>query len=254
MTEKDTLLRPVRVASRHSHDTFAIRLLWVLIGALVTLTVLHLLLQHLNLNIFYQHNGQVYELSNRFDFDDESSVPTWFSHLLFLGIGVSALSAAWLHKSGALRRLWLLVGVAGLAAAIDEIATLHEFVLQSLHIMYYQDASPTATQNAWAIVAPFVLAAFGWVAWRMWRLLPRRTFILLVISGVIFLFGAMGIDLLTSISARETFWHQGLYVAAEESMELLGCILALSTIVDYIERRSGPNIREALYTLGVSRR
>ncbi len=233
--------------------TFASRLFVGLVSVTFVLVGVHLLLQHLNLNVHDQQNGQIYELSNRFDLDDESSVPTWFSHLLLLLIAMSAAFAAWLHKPGAVRRLWALIAAAGLVAAIDEIATLHEFVLQSLHVTFFQDALPTALQNAWLLVAPFVLLAFGWLSWKMWRLLPQRTFMLLVGAGVVFLFGAMGIDILTSISVRDAFLHQGLYVAAEESMELLGCVVALCAIVDYIEREKGLAVHRALGHLRSSR-
>lgn len=233
--------------------SFTGKLFIVLLCAILVLVGVHLILQHLNLNVFYQQNGQLYELSNRFDLDDEASVPTWFSHLLLLLIGMSALCAAWLQKAGTVRQLWTLIGVAGVLAAIDEIAALHEFILQSLHVMYFQDASPTSSQNAWLMVAPLVFGVFGWLGWQMWRLLPKRTFAILVFAGLIFLFGAMGVDLLTSISERETFWHQGLYVATEESMELLGCVVALCGIVDYIEQKHRLAIGEAISRLRTDR-
>ncbi len=236
-----------------STRSFASRLLIVLLCTILFLAGVHLLLQHLNLNVFYQQNGQLYELSNRFDLDDEASVPTWFSHLLLLLIGVSALCAAWLQKAGTVRQLWTLIGVAGVLAAIDEIAALHEFILQSLHVMYFQDASPTSSQNAWLMVAPLVFGVFGWLGWQMWRLMPRRTFFILAFAGLMFLFGAMGVDLLTSISERETFWHQGLYVATEESMELFGCAVALFGIVDYIELKHRTAILGAIDRLRAAR-
>lgn len=233
--------------------TFAARLFIALLSVTFVLVGVHLVLQYMNMVVYNQQNGQIFELSNRFDLDDESSVPTWFSHLLLLLLGASALFTAWLHKPGVTRRLWALVGAAGVLAAIDEIATLHEFILQSLHVAYFQDAMPTALNNAWLIVAPFVLLAFGWLSWRMWQLLPRRTFGLLVGAGIVFLFGAMGIDILTSITDRDTFLHQGLYVAAEESMEQIGCVIALYAIADYIERKHRPALEKVVRVLRAAR-
>ena len=71
------------------------RLLWILIGFLGFLVCAHLFLQHLNLHVYDEKNAQVFEISNRFDFDDESSIPTWLSQFLYLYIGLSAL---WLWR------------------------------------------------------------------------------------------------------------------------------------------------------------
>ncbi len=231
-----------RVLNRRS---FAAKSFIILGTAILAIISIHLLLQYLNMDVYNQQNGQVFELSNRFDMDDESSLPTWFSELLLLMISTSAFFAAWLSRRG-LRGIWITIGVVSLIAAIDEIATLHEFVLQSIHTIFFKDSLPAGLQNAWVIIAPFILAAFGFLAWRVWQLLPRRTSFILVIAGVIFLFGALGVDMLTSMVDKETFLYQGVLVAAEESLELLGAAVAFYGIIDYIERHHGHVIKKAI--------
>ncbi|HYF96808.1 MAG TPA: hypothetical protein VD947_02080 [Patescibacteria group bacterium] len=227
----------------------AIRILWVLLSVTFIITATHLLFQYLNLAVFYQQVGQFYELSNRFDFDDESSVPTWFSQLLFLAIGVSALFAAYLQKDKAPRRLWSIIAGIGLVFSLDEISGLHERVLQSIHVLLFQDAGPTKLANAWWVVLPFVLIICGWLIWQIARLLPTRTLFIFVLSGFVFLSGAVLIDLFTSVASRETFLNQGVYVAIEETLELIGTIIALYAILDYLETNYHTTIANAIRQL-----
>lgn len=225
------------------------RILWALIGVTLVITAIHLLFQYLNIVVFYQQVGQFYELSNRFDLDDESSVPTWFSQLLFLAIGVSALLAAYLQKNKAVRRLWGIIAAIGLLFSLDEISGLHERVLQSIHVLLFQDAGPTKLANAWWVVLPFVLVICGWLIWQMTHLIPRRTLFIFVLSGFVFLSGAVLVDLFTSVASRETFLNQGVYVAIEETLELIGTIIALYAILDYLETNYRTAISNAVRQL-----
>ncbi|MBW3568904.1 hypothetical protein KY385_02120 [Candidatus Parcubacteria bacterium] len=217
------------------NKSYAMRLLRILLSATVLIFFMHLLLQYLNWLVFYQQNGLVYELANRFDLDDESSVPTWFSQILFFLIGVLALLAAYLEAKIAPRRLWQVIGAVGLIFSIDEVAGLHEFVLQSLHVLFFKDATPTSSDNAWLLIAPIILLAASVFAWKMWRLLPRRTLFLFVAAGSIFLVGAIAVDMLTSVVPRESFLNQGMLVAFEETLELLGTVIVVYAIVDFLE-------------------
>ena len=229
--------------------SFATRILWFLVCVTLITAGIHLLFQYLNLIVFSQQVGQFYELSNRFDLDDESSVPTWFAQLLFLAIGVSALMAAYLQAHKPARRLWALIAAIGLIFSLDEISGLHERILQSLHVLFFQDATSTGLANAWWVVLPFVLLASVWLLWRAVYLLPRRTIRLFVVSGVTFLLGAVITDLLVVAAPRETFLNQGIFVAVEETLELLGTVIGLYAILDYLETQHYDVISKAIKQL-----
>lgn len=229
--------------------SFATRVFWWLTLATLAILGIHLLLQYLNLEVYHQQHGQIYELSNRFDLDDESSVPTWFSQLLFLGAGVGSLFIAWLERAKAQRRIWTLIGLVSIVFSMDEIATLHEFALQTLHVTLFNDAPPALLQNAWLVVSPFILATAGFLLWQMIKALPRKTIWIFVASAVTFLVGAIIFDAATSLVDRATFLNQGILVAIEESLELMGVIGAVYAVVDYIETRHIDKIRGALKQL-----
>lgn len=229
--------------------SFSNSLAKVLLALTLLIVVGHLLLQYLNIEVFYQQNGFAYELSNRFDLDDENSVPTWFSQLLFLLISLGAAFAAYLSKTKSLRRIWILISAVGLLLSLDEVSTLHEFILQSLHNLFYRDSAPTSFNNAWLLLTPLILLAVGWALYKIAKLLPRRTTILFAGATVIFLIGAIFFDALASITDRETFINQGVMIAIEESLELIGCVVAVYAISDYLERQHGSQIIAAFKNL-----
>jgi hypothetical protein len=217
--------------------SYSFRLLRILVGAVLAILCAHLLLQYLNLVIFHEQNGQIFELSNRLDLDDETSVPTWFSQILFLAIGISALLAAYLQTNKASRRLWGFIAAVGLVFSMDEAASLHEFILQSIHLIFFQDSAPTIFKNAWWLIMPLILLAATGLFWQMIRLLPKRTLYIFWTGGIIFLIGTIVIDALTVAVPKDTFLSQGVMVGIEETLELLANIIILYAISDYIETR-----------------
>lgn len=229
--------------------TVAKRLLYILLFATSLVIITHLVFQYLNLEVFYQQNGQIYELSNRFDLDDESSVPTWLAQFLFLAIAAAAWLSAYLQNQKRPRRLWTSIAVIGLLFSIDEISALHERLLQTIHVAFFQDNAATTADNAWLVLAPFIVLLAAYLLWMMWRILPKRTIGIFIFAGLVFVGGAMFVDLLANTSERETFLNQGLLVGLEESMELFGCVVALYAIVDYLERKYHTPIRQAIAKL-----
>lgn len=229
--------------------SFARRSLVVLLSGITLLAVIHLVLQYLNLNVYHQQQGAIYELSNRFDFDDENSVPTWVSQFLLLGIAAGAFLAAYLEQNRTMRRLWLLPAAVGLIFSIDEVATLHEFILQQLHVLFFKDAGATLVDNSWLIVLPFVAAAGIWLIWQMVKYIPKRTITILAAGAVLFVLGAAIVDMLTNTTTLNPFVGQGIMVLVEESLELIGTSVILYAIIDLIERSHGAKIKRALKEL-----
>lgn len=227
----------------------SIKILLILLSIGAVLFVTHLALQYLNIVVHYQQVGSIYELSNRFDLDDESSVPTWFSQVLFFILSVVAFFAAYLQTQKVKRFTWSIIGLIGLIFSIDEVASLHEYVLQLIHVQFFQDSIATAYDNAWLFVAPLLIVIFGWLVWVMSRSLPARTVVLFALSGVLILTGAVFIDLLAVVEERETFLNQGVIVSLEELLEILGGIIAVYATVDFLERHHKKAISQSLRDL-----
>ena len=227
-------------------NSLARRVFFSLVGVVAVLVTLHLVFQYLNLEVYNEKQGQIFELSNRVDFDDEVSLPTWFSQFLLLAIGATALLIARFEKAKSRRRAWTFIGVAGVLMSIDEVGSIHEFILQSAHLAYYGEIVPTAAVNAWVLALPFIAVGGILFLWWMYRTLPLRTVVLLMISGVVYLTGAAGLELFSNDFAKTSFMYQGTMTALEESLEMIGSIMVLATVVSYLE----VNHAEKLKALG----
>lgn len=218
------------------------RVLKNLLVITLIILALHLLMQYLNLVVYHEKHGQIFELSNRLDVDDEVSLPTWFAQFVLLAGGVCALLAARLER-GTRRKAWLLIAIIGILFSIDEVGSIHELVLQSAHLLYYGEVAPTAALNAWWILLPLIGAVALWLAWWLYRSLPFRTWLLFVGAGSLYLIGAAGIDLISNDLPKLSYMYQGVTTALEEGFELVGSIVVLYGIIDYLESVHGSKLK-----------
>lgn len=221
------------------------RLYLYLLGIIALLAGVHLLSQHLNLNVYHELNGPVFEISNRVDFDDEASLPTWVSQVTLLAIGLSALFLALLQTSRAAKRIWILIGVIGVLLSVDEVAAIHELGLQIIHLALFKQAPPTLTDNAWLILLPFVLIAGSLLLWQLIKHVPRKTIFILTTGAVTFMLGAVFIDILTTSNGANTFYEKGVLVAVEETLEMIGSATVLYAILDFIGTTYGDRVKLA---------
>lgn len=225
--------------------SYAVRIARVLLIALLLFVSAHLLLQYLNLNVYDEKNGFIFELSNRFDLDDEISVSTWFSQVLLFSIGIGGFLAAYLERKRVVRRLWVFIGAIGVLLSLDEASSLHEFILQSLHNVFYLNAAPDVAANAWWLVSPFILVGATAITWLVYSYLPRRTFFVFFAGGFVFLTGAVLVDVVASVATTSPFIKQGILVAIEEVFELIGTITVLYGLADFLERSYRPQLSSA---------
>lgn len=216
-----------------------------LITVIAILAIVHLIMQYLDLNVYHQLNGQVFEISNRVDFDDEASIPTWISQVILLGISLSAFFAAFLQKQVQAKQAWTSIGVVGLILSIDEVAALHELILQTAHLILYQESRPTIYQNAWIVLLPFIVALGALLAVKIIKHVPRKTTFLMIVGAGILVFGAAVVDALTNADNVNTFAIKGVMVAIEESLEIIGTSTIMYAILDYLETNFGGQIRAA---------
>lgn len=131
------------------------------------------------------------ELIQVFDMDNEVSIPTWFSQFLFLGVSLLALliySAKRFQKEkGA--TYWLGIVLIFVYLSIDDGAALHEnmsslgwILAGSEGIFYY----------AWWVPMAIIVLILALLYLRFYLALPGKTQLLLALSFLIFVGGAIG--------------------------------------------------------------
>lgn len=221
------------------------KLLTLLIVLTIVIVSLHIFLKYVSIVVFDDKNGFLFELSNRFDLNDEASVPQWFTQLIFLAIGITSFITYKLTTKANGKYFWLLATVIGIMMSLDDAATLHEFVLQSLHNRYFIDQSSTIFTNAWMILLPFITLALLAVCYWAIKVLPRRTSIIFAIGGFVFLIGAVVVDSLTNRYYPQSFMARGVMASLEGGLQLIGSGAVLYAIVDYLEKHHTKRLASA---------
>jgi len=183
-----------------------------------------------------------------FDADLEHNLPTWYSSCQLL------LAALLLGEIAVLRRLrrapfvthWAVLAAIFAYLATDESLILHEQLTPLLRQHFHFHG---LLDRAWVVPAGALLVVFALAYLRFLAHLPARTRLLFVISGAIYVGGAMGIEMINA-DWRETLYRSIRHHAevalvmqnVEELMELSGIALFVYTLLQVLiaESRIGP--------------
>lgn len=179
-----------------------------------------------------------------FDMDREFNVPTFFSSGLMLGcalvLWVIALASR-AAKDG-LTGYWSVLAWGFLFMSLDDAVVLHEKITRPLRLLTHSDAF----YMRWMLPATVLIAILGAFYIKFLAALPRRSRMLFLVSAVIFLGAAVGLETFTSWlgfhgQRPETMLYV-ILVMIEESVELAGITLFLYALLDHI-RRALPGLR-----------
>ncbi len=180
------------------------------------------------------------DLSNKIwllDVDSEQSAFTWLSV-------VAAFSVAWLllvaggdaaMRGSRFKWHWYFLAVLFLLVSFDEFVTVHEKIsaalasrVQNTGILYFAWAAPAGVISLLGLAAfiPFI------------RSFPPRLEILLVLSAVLFLSGAVGFEMvggsIAEVEGTESFRYRML-TNIEEGLEMAGVLTFAYVLLSYME-------------------
>lgn len=171
------------------------------------------------------------------DVDAEMSIYTWASYcLIFLNAVFLFLIAL---KSSRKVLYWLILSCVFGVLSLDEALSFHERLsdpvknhLNTTGVFYF----------AWVIPA-LAACAVGALAYIPFlRSLPGKTMIFFIFAAVIFLSGAIGIEMIGGFYAEksgiDTFIYRML-AHIEEGLEGAGMIVFLYALLDYLDERGG---------------
>lgn len=166
-------------------------------------------------------------LISAFHLDQEGNFPTWYqSALLLAASGLLAAVAAMTRRTGGrFAGYWQLLAVLVLGCSVDEVAGVHEWLIPPLRALL--DA-----QGIWYFtwVVPgtifITLLAVGYA--RFFHALYRERSILLLLSGALYVAGALGMEYVNgAFASRHGTAHltYAYLTTVEESLEMFGVIL-----------------------------
>ncbi len=184
--------------------------------------------------LYFDHD-YVYGLVPLFSFDFEQNIPTLYSSfaLIFCGV-LLAFIASMRKRQGSSYYSWAGLAIIFIFLAIDESTALHERLetpirgsLNTSGVLYF----------AWVIPYAMALLVFVITYFNFLMRLPKKTRNLFVVSGVIFVTGAIGFESLsgwqTELYGRQNLVYSILYTV-EELLEMLGIVLFIYALLLYI--------------------
>ncbi|KYF71844.1 hypothetical protein BE17_18440 [Sorangium cellulosum] len=161
----------------------------------------------------------------------EQNVPTWYTSSLLLACSLLlAVIATGAGRAGAFARHWWGLAAAFLYISLDEVVELHEAASSWIEL-------GGALYFSWVIPATVVVAVFALAYLRFLSHLPRDTRNRFVLSGCIYVAGALVLELPLGYWTEQAGSDNLVYALidfVEESLEMLGVNLFLLSLVDYL--------------------
>ncbi|WP_207433985.1 hypothetical protein [Sabulibacter ruber] len=199
---------------------------------------------HSSITGSYSFKHYVTEL---FNFDGERNLPTYFSTLnFFIGAGLLFTISRAVKKSqhAPYHRQWYLMACVFVWLGIDELISLHELLVKPTRAFLketLQQDNLGFLNFAWFVPYVLVFALMGLYLLKFVLSLPKKTLINFVAAGVIFLTGAVGMEMVGGLFMA----NQGnglsltykLLTSFEEMLEMLGIIFFIYSLIRYIEHQ-----------------
>lgn len=189
---------------------------------------------------YYLGEDRLSGLVRIFNLDAEASIPTWYAAVSILSC---ALLLSWIglvkKRSGdSYARYWLILAVIFALISLDEVMQLHELSIQ--HIRNLLDVGGFF-YYAWIIPAGIFVFALALVYFKFWLHLPTRTRLLFLLAAGLYLGGTLVVEAISG----QYHWLYGtqnigiaLLTTLEECMEMMGIVVFLYSLLDYISRNA----------------
>ena len=170
--------------------------------------------------------------------DEEANIPTWYSSiaLLFAAALLAAIATTKQVRREPFRWHWGFLAALFFMLSMDEIVGFHEYPIDRLRssmdaggLLYY----------TWVVPGAMFVAALGIVYLRFLFHLPRETRKLFLLSAVVFVGGAIGVEMLSGYQADlygEENLTYALIISLEECMEMLGVVVFIHSLLGYLCR------------------
>lgn len=177
-------------------------------------------------------------LEQYFYYDLEGNIPTWFSTILLFLCAERAWRIAGAARASGDRWHWHWRGLAVIFAylSIDELVQLHERVVVPLRQALDLGG---VLAFAWVVIAVPLVVVFAALYLRFLLAQPLWTRVAFIVSGVVYVGGAAGAEMIGALVVT-AFGFQSLPYAAvsavEEGAEMVGLVLFLGALTVALAR------------------
>jgi len=184
--------------------------------------------------------NMVYGFVPLFNMNTEATLPAYYSALLLLTSAVLlGFIARWSRaQQKPFARHWKLLAYIFLFLSVDEACLLHEKI--GFNLMRFARFSELDGLFHYVWVIPYLILAVVVATFYIpfLRHLPSRLSTLFVVAGVIYVTGAIGMEMVYGLyikgSAQENQFASGLLSTVEETMEIVGISVFVYALLKYI--------------------
>ncbi len=185
-------------------------------------------------SIFVFGHNNVYGLVPLFNLGQEANIPTWYSSITIFMCSI-LLGIIALRKKTEMDRYrlhWIALSLIFLYLSIDEASQIHEKSMR----LFSQLNFGGVFYFSWTIIGIPLVFIFILVYIKFFIDLPKMTRFLFFISGVLFVGGALGMELIdgwyASIKGENLIY--AMMSTLEEMLEMLGIAVFFYSLLTYI--------------------
>lgn len=173
--------------------------------------------------------------------DNEPSAPTWYSSaaLAIAAVLLLVIALSRFQTKDKFRWHWATLSALVCGLSLDEIAMIHEIPIDPMREMFQFGGF---LHYAWVIPGAVFVLIVGVIYLRFCYNLPRRTQFLFLLSACVFTMGAIGVEMISGAQAHafgEENLNYALIVTIEEFLEMLGVVILIRALLEYIESELG---------------
>jgi hypothetical protein len=174
-----------------------------------------------------------------FSIGSDKNLPTFYSAfaILFCAILLTLIGRASTKDRYLSFGYWYGMAVVFVFLSVDEMLMLHERTIDPLRTML--DASGLLYYT-WVLPYGIGVLIFAAIYARFLFRLRRRTRLLFVIAGTIYVVGAIGVEMLTGLYFESHGGGNPGYVAlqtVEETLEMSGIVIFIFALADYLDHQ-----------------
>lgn len=185
-------------------------------------------------SVFYYH-------FIKFDLEGEANFPAWYGSVLLLLCAIlsAAIAALRSGERHSLHWQWLGLAVIFLGMSADEVAVIHELTIAPLRKVLGLGG---LLWHSWVILGAAMVVLVGLIYLPFLARLPRATAGRILAAGLVFVSGAIGLEMIggAMIEAHgRTNLPYVLVMSCEEAAEMAGLILYIRALLLYVRDHVG---------------
>jgi len=187
--------------------------------------------------IFYFNDSNIKWFFNLFNIRTEGNIPAYYSSITILFASFLLGFISLFRKANGLSySLWLILSIIFFYLSIDESVQIHEKVGD-----LFENNFNFTGYLSWAWVVPYgiLVMIFSVVYYfKFLPQLPKKIYWLFIISGSIYVTGALGFEMLAAKNYNSPLFSEilnAIYYSIEEFLEMLGIALFIYSLLLYIK-------------------